>query len=186
MRKHQIVILASAVSISLATFLGIYFLKEKNEVITVEPTHMNREYSTVKVFFSNNLKDPETLNCDKTYPVERAVSRMTDNGKSALAEYTYLALSQLLDGPAGYEKENGYFTSINQEAKVQKIIIESGVATVDFSAIGGSASGGNEWTGGSCKVQAIRSQIEETLKQFPEVTEVKISINGKFDEVLQP
>ncbi|MFP3868831.1 MAG: GerMN domain-containing protein [Desulfobacteraceae bacterium] len=39
---------------------------------------------------------------------------------------------------------------------------------------------------GSCRVQAIRAQIEHTLRQFPTVTEVVISINGKTEEILEP
>ncbi|PIP22172.1 MAG: hypothetical protein COX38_02115, partial [Candidatus Nealsonbacteria bacterium CG23_combo_of_CG06-09_8_20_14_all_39_25] len=40
--------------------------------------------------------------------------------------------------------------------------------------------------GGSCKVSAIRAQITQTLKQFPTVDEVVISINGRTEDILQP
>lgn len=40
--------------------------------------------------------------------------------------------------------------------------------------------------GGSCRVAAISAQIRETLKQFPQVKEVIISINGRTEDILQP
>jgi spore germination protein GerM len=40
--------------------------------------------------------------------------------------------------------------------------------------------------GGSCRVSALRSQIEETLKQFPTVHKVIISVDGRIDDALQP
>jgi len=41
--------------------------------------------------------------------------------------------------------------------------------------------------GGSCRVTTIRSQVEQTLMQFPSVTSVRISVEGYADdEVLQP
>jgi len=35
-------------------------------------------------------------------------------------------------------------------------------------------------------VAAIRAQIRETLKQFPTVDEVIISIDGRTEDILQP
>ncbi|MBU3925210.1 GerMN domain-containing protein, partial [Patescibacteria group bacterium] len=40
--------------------------------------------------------------------------------------------------------------------------------------------------GGSCRVAAIRAEITETLKQFPTVNNVVISINGRTEDILQP
>jgi spore germination protein GerM len=60
------------------------------------------------------------------------------------------------------------------------LTIEDGVAKVDF----------NEQleyeVSGSCRVSAIRAQITETLKQFPTVKEVIISIDGRTEDILQP
>jgi len=39
---------------------------------------------------------------------------------------------------------------------------------------------------GSCRVGAIRAQIEETLKQFPTVQNVIISVNGNTENILEP
>jgi len=40
--------------------------------------------------------------------------------------------------------------------------------------------------GGSCRVAAISAQIMETLKQFPTVKDVIISINSRTEDILQP
>ena len=187
MKRYQLVLLSFALGIFTATYLGIHFLGKINDIVSnFRETSVSVEYKTVQVFLSNKVKDPDTLHCDMTYPVERAVSRLSDNRKIHLGEYVYLALVELLKGPIGSEKENGYFSSINEGTKIQQIIIESGVARVDFSALGGSASGGNQLIAGSCKVQAIRSQITETLKQFPEIKEVIISVDGELETTLQP
>jgi len=60
------------------------------------------------------------------------------------------------------------------------LVIVDGVAQVDFDAQ-------MEYqVGGSCRVGMIVRQIQETLKQFPSVKEVKISINGRSEDILQP
>ncbi|MFH1582463.1 MAG: GerMN domain-containing protein, partial [bacterium] len=64
--------------------------------------------------------------------------------------------------------------------EINSLSIINGVARADF----------NEQleyqAGGSCRVGAIRAQITETLKQFPTVNEVIISINGRIEDILQP
>jgi hypothetical protein len=39
---------------------------------------------------------------------------------------------------------------------------------------------------GSCRVGAIRSQIENTLRHFPETRDIVISVDGRIDDALQP
>lgn len=183
MKRYQIAILFFALGIFAVTFTAGFMLSKRSEDdagVDVET------YATLKVFFSNTIQDPDTLHCERTYPVERNVSRLSNDKRITLGELSYLALSELLEGPTEAEKGGGYFTSINEDAKVQKIMIDDSIVTVDFSALGGSTPGGNESIAGSCKVQAIRSQITETIKQFPEIKEVVISINGNSETILQP
>jgi spore germination protein GerM len=40
--------------------------------------------------------------------------------------------------------------------------------------------------GGSCRVSGIRNQIIQTLKQFPTIKNVVISVEGNSEEALQP
>lgn len=126
----------------------------------------------VKVFFNNSNLDPE-ISCNKVFPVDRAI---------AVTQAPARAVLELLLGGnlTDEEKADGFTTSINPDVKIQKLTIENGVAKVDF----------NEQlqyqAGGSCRVSAIRAQIIETLKQFPTVSEVIISINGRTEDILQP
>lgn len=136
-------------------------------------TNTNAEETmTVKVFFGNSKLNPEILDCQKNFSAERTIPKTLAVGRAAL--------EQLLAGPTDKEKAEGYFTSINSGVVIQSLTIENGVAKVDF----------NEQleyqVGGSCRVAAIASQIRETLKQFPTVNDVIISINGRTEDILQP
>jgi len=129
-------------------------------------------YTTIKVFFNNNKLDPEVL-CDKVFSTEREILKIDAIGSAAI--------NQLLSGPTEKELAEGYFTNINYGVKLLSLDIDKdGVARADFDEQLGAS------VGGSCKVGAIRAQISETLKQFPTIKSVIISINGKTEDILQP
>lgn len=125
----------------------------------------------VKAFFGGK-QAPEGAECTTVYPVERRIVKSQSTARAALEE--------LLKGPMIFEKNNGYFTNINPNVKIQKLTIMNGVARADFDIRL------EEGVGGSCKVTAIRLQINQTLKQFPTVKEVIISIDGRTEDILQP
>jgi len=129
------------------------------------------EKTTIKVYFNNNKLDPE-ISCNKVFPVEREIVKTSAVARAALEE--------LLKDPSDLEKESGFFTSINSGVKIQKLAVKDGVASVDFD------EQLEFQVGGSCRVSAIRAQITETLKQFPAVDSVVISINGRTEDILQP
>ncbi len=129
------------------------------------------EKTSVNVFFGNNVLDPE-VSCDKVFPTSREVSKTQAPARAALEE--------LLKGPLPSEAESGFFSSINSNVKIQSLTIENGVAKADFD------EQLQFQIGGSCRVIAIRTQIIQTLKQFPTVNEVIISINGQTEDILQP
>lgn len=130
-----------------------------------------QETIKVKIYFSNDKLDPQ-FTCVKVFPVEREIARTSAVARASLEE--------LLKGPTEKEKADKYSTNINTGVKIQRLGVKDGVAKVDF----------NEQlefqVGGSCLVAAIRAQIAETLKQFPTVKEVVISINGRTEDILQP
>lgn len=130
------------------------------------------EDMTVMVYFGSTKFDPETADCGRSYGVERKIKRTKAPARDALIA--------LLSGPTVEEKADGYTSSINPGVAIESIIIDKGVAKVDFDAAMG------EGVGGSCRVSMIRSQIENTLKQFPTVSEVVISVEGNVEEALQP
>ena len=78
------------------------------------------------------------------------------------------------------ESDTGFFTSLNAGVKINALTISNGVARVNLSHDLG------EGVSGACKVASIRAQITETLKQFPTVQSVVISIDGISEGILQP
>lgn len=126
----------------------------------------------VQVFFTNSTIDSEDEPCGKTYPLTRTIKNTPTPVRSAL--------ELLLLGPTDEEERGASYTAINEGVVIKGINIEGGVATVDFS------KRLMEEVGDSCQVSAIRSQIENTLKQFPSIKEVIISVDGKTEGVLEP
>ncbi|MDD5251022.1 MAG: GerMN domain-containing protein [Patescibacteria group bacterium] len=126
---------------------------------------------SIRVFFGTTA-DGGT-DCSVVRSVERVVS--------SKGSIYHQALTELLKGPTDAEKNSGYFTSLPAGAGLESVTTDgSGVVTADFKP---SLEKG---IGGSCRVIAIRSQIIQTLKQFPEVRDVVISIDGRTEDVLQP
>lgn len=125
----------------------------------------------VKAYFGSK-KAPAGQECTSVYAVEHHIEKTQATARAALEE--------LLKGPMTIERDAGYYTSINDGVKIQKLTIENSVAKVDFS------SRIEEGVGGSCKVTAIRTQITQTLKQFSTVKDVIISIDGRTEDILQP
>jgi spore germination protein GerM len=125
--------------------------------------------SKVSVYFSNNNLDP-AISCTKVFPVQRDIIKTQEVG--------FVSVFELLRGVMPGEK--GYYSSIPEGTILNSLIIRNGTAYADFNHVLEQGSGG------SCRVQAIRAQIEATLKQFPTVKNVVISINGRTEDILQP
>ncbi len=126
----------------------------------------------IKLFFANDRLDPE-VTCDKVFSADRTIPKTKSVAMATLVE--------LLKGTNADEEGRGFRTTINPGVKINKLTIVDGVAKVDFD------QALQDKVGGSCRVNFIRRQIEETLKQFPAVQSVVISIDGKpNDEILQP
>lgn len=129
---------------------------------------------TVSVFFGNTKNDPNVLNCDISYGTSRQIV-LADNGNKYLA-----VLAELLQGPSEAEKNLGFFTALNPDIALPQVDFTDGLLILNF------APDLEEAVGGSCRVAAIRSQIISTLKQFSEVKEVLITIDGRSEDILQP
>ncbi len=106
------------------------------------------------------------------------------------------ALRELSWGPAGNEVAAAGFTTLlptpeqiasypgrqadwGDRVYVQSISISNGVASVDWSKEMAA------WGGGSAALQALTSQVTQTLLQFPTIKSVRMTVNGS-EEVLQP
>lgn len=132
----------------------------------------SEEKISIKVFFSNSILNPDAIDCGDVFAINREIPKTQAVARAAILE--------LLSGLTEEEKNEGFFTSINEGVEIQSLEIEDGTAKIDLSPKL------DEGVGGSCRVTAIRAQIEETLKQFPTVENVIISINGETDLILQP
>ncbi len=130
---------------------------------------------TVKVYFNKSAVTGGSSTADEcgvVYPVDRTV-----DDKSAAFRST---IEALLGGPTPDEKAAGYATLIPDGVKLKSVAADAdGIVTADFTPAL------TRRVVGTCRISAIRSQIEATLRQFPEVHGVVISVNGKSDGVLQ-
>jgi len=163
-------------------------LAETSEPPTAETPQLHR----VQLYFSHTSLS-ESTTC--VLPVTRTVS-----GGNRVE---WLALEALLDGPTPEEEAQGFFTSIpnaeevaafkqrvvesghpapypGDRVQLQSLRIEDGTAYMDFSAEM------NAYGGGSLRVMCIRQEVTETLKQFPGIETVVISIDGQSEGVLEP
>lgn len=130
-----------------------------------------QEQMTVKAFFTNTILDPE-MTCQKVFAVDRQVAKTTGVARSALEE--------LLKGVNESEKSKGYFSNLNTGITIKSLRIENKTAYVDFDKTI------EEGMGGSCRTSAIRAQIIKTLQQFPTISNVVISVEGRTEDILQP
>lgn len=124
-----------------------------------------------KLYFNNNKMDLE-YSCDKVFP--------TDRGIPSTKAVALATMEELIKGPTNQEILDGFFTSLNPDTEINRLVINDGVAKIDFDE---SLQAG---VGGSCRTTAIRNQITQTLLQFKTVKSVIISINGRTEGILQP
>ncbi|MCK9578668.1 GerMN domain-containing protein [bacterium] len=133
--------------------------------------NVNGNATKIKVYFANDNLDKD-VTCEKVFYTERNITNTKTIATAAIEE--------LLKGVTEKEAKEGYRTLINSGVRLNKLVIQDGVAKIDFSEQLGTG------VGGSCRVSFIRKQIEETLKQFSTVKNVIISINGDSEYILQP
>jgi len=124
----------------------------------------------VKLYWNNERLDTE-ISCNKVFATEHLIPKTQTPARASLEE--------LLRGPTEEEVAGGYSTSLPRGVQVRSLVVRNGVAYADFNE-------GLQNVGGSCMVTAIRAQITQTLKQFPSIREVVISVLGNVEEALQP
>ncbi len=127
---------------------------------------------TVNAYFTATVEGDTSTDCSVVYATPRTIARTQAPARAALME--------LFKGVTTMEASQGVSTAIGSGVKINSLMINNGIAKVDLS----SELEAN--VAGSCRVTAIRSQIEKTLLQFPTVTGVLISVDGKTAGILQP
>lgn len=128
------------------------------------------------------LKSTETSTVDVAFVVSTdcVTTKMFPRTIIKTQSVGLISLSELLKGPTESEKVQGAIAVIPEETKLNSLRLSGTTAYADFNY---ALDAG---VGGSCRVQAIRAEIENTLKQFPTVKDVVISINGRTEDILQP
>ncbi|MFZ6015856.1 MAG: Gmad2 immunoglobulin-like domain-containing protein [Patescibacteria group bacterium] len=129
------------------------------------------ETQTVTVYFSNTKEDPSMMDCSKVYPVERMV---------LAGDTAEIAIHELLRGPLATEEKAGFVTQIPKFVTQPIITYTKAGMSLDFLPDLESE------VGGSCRVSAIRAQLEETAKKASNEQTVIISIDGRTQDILQP
>jgi hypothetical protein len=109
--------------------------------------------------------------CARVYPVNRRVP--------ATVSMARLLTEALIQGPTEGEKADGFSFDFPRSGRVQSIALRDGTLTIDFTS-------DLQNVGGSCRVQAIRASIEETMLQLPTVERVRILAGGSEELALQP
>lgn len=137
------------------------------------PVELPTEKRKVYVYWGNSKKNPNADDCSLVYPVAHDVAGFRIKDTSAVE----VALHELLRGPTKWEKSQGYYTSL-----------PTGVADSTLTASGLEFSEDlQQGVGGSCRVAAIRAQINETYKRNTGTEENPIiSIDGRTEDILQP
>lgn len=148
-------------------------LPENDDSVSVSVNVVSDEENEVFVYWSNDQFDPNAYNCGQVYPVVRNASGENTGYKEALA--------LLFEGPTQSEKTEGYFTSINEGVELLQSDLEEETLRIRLSPRL------EENLGGSCKVSAIRAQIQQTVLHAADVSRVEILVPGKTaGETLQP
>ncbi len=144
-----------------------------NDILSSVKGLSNQKTMSIKLYFANNILNPEMLDCGLMYPVYRVIPE-TKGVASA-------TLSELLKGPTEEEKKNGYFSSIPVGTKVNSIKMVGDTLYIDFNEM---VMGG----GGSCGQMAKYNSFMTTLKQFPSIKDVKMTVDGKgnTEDIFQP
>ena len=115
-----------------------------------------------------------TNECENVIPLEREVEKKYDSDVINTVRGLLIPLTN-------DELGQGWISSIPDQTFLKSVVIKDGVAQATFSAALNNVAG-------SCRVLAIRSQIEKTLLQFSYIKSVTICIDGncRQDEILQP
>jgi len=166
--RKRLLLAALAVLLAAGIFLVVFILTRGGDSPAC-PTCGGE--MTVQAFFLNDQKDPE-ITCVKVFPLARTIPKTEGVARAAL--------ELLFAGPTAEERAAGWSTAIPDGVSIRSLTIAEGVARAELS------EELERGVGGSCRVGAIRAEITATLKQFPTVREVILSINGRTEDILQP
>jgi spore germination protein GerM len=168
--KNIRLLVAGAVVLVLIMAMAVWRDRDLSPSQADEPV---AEEGRVEIYFAHNRLGDYSKDCDDVFVVHRPVAAGEDLPAAALRE--------LLEGTTLAEQTEGYVTNIASGVELQNLEIADGVATATFS------EDFLKNVAGACRIESIRSQVDKTLLQFPEIQSVVIKVDGVPDsEVLQP
>lgn len=176
--------------------VGIWYTNKDNKELTNNNTDNiavvvdnTKEEGEVKIIDNNSEK---LVNNEETFKItafyNKIGSNECENVASLIREAEKKYDSDVINTVRGLltplnsdELSQGWLSSIPDQTYLKSVTIKDGLAKATFSAALNQVAG-------SCRVLAIRSQIEKTLLQFPYIKSVTICIddNCRPDEILQP
>lgn len=136
----------------------------------------------VFVYFSDIARDPGMQDCGAVRGVRRIIGQPQNGGSRTefIESLVRDALQWLFAGPTNLEQMQGLITNVNARTGILSIAYDRGTLSVDFDInleVGAA---------GSCRVTAIRAQIEQTLLGIPGVERALVSVEGRTEDILQP
>ncbi len=155
-------------------FLGMIFLIIFGNLALADNSYFGKvSTAEIKLYFLRSDRNCERI---ELVPVKCVVP---------LKGVVQSAIEKLLEGPTEQERKRlDLYTAIPKGVKLNRLQIDltTGTVYVDFS------KELQNYGGGSLNAICIRTQIEETLKQFTVVKKVVITVEGKGEAegVLQP
>jgi spore germination protein GerM len=120
------------------------------------------EKQKVSLYYPNS-RQTKGFQCAQVFAIETNIDKTTDPAKNTL--------TQLFKGPTDKDLSKGYSTSLSSDLTINNFKIDSQTALLDLNK---NISLSSE----KCKIASAIAQISQTLKQFPEIKNVKISINN--------
>ncbi len=126
---------------------------------------------TVKVFFHDDKRDPETLDCNKAAPAIRTIPKTASVATAALLE--------LFKGPRPEEsKDFSGFGPPETDGILKSVNIKNGTAYVNFTERLTVQMGNATSSCGS----GFFSMTDATLMQFPTIKKVVYAVEGNTNE----
>lgn len=137
------------------------------------PTILQAQTRTtpIKLYFHNEIKNPNAQDCNKVFPVTRRIPKTKAIARAALDE--------LLKGPTKEESAKEYwgFGPPDTDGILKSIRIKNGAAYVNFTSRTLEQMGNATTSCGS----AFFTMVEKTLTQFPSIRKVYYAIDGDTD-----
>lgn len=134
-------------------------------------TFQNKDTQKVVVFFTKS-KPAQII----TVGVDRDI--LASSNPEIRLQRT---VNKLLLGPNNKEKNQGLYSAINPDVRLNSVNLTDQIATLDFN------KALDFQVGGSAKVLAIREQLEKTAFQFDFINQLVLTINnGEREAILEP